>query len=357
MVYSFCYSYSNAQITTIPIQGTNLSITVDANGTPLQNIQNLEGSQRVVVTGEDSAPTQVPLNHTFPYFGQTFDTSWMSENGVVTFKDPGSYTFCCNGLPINTLNSSFFDYTIFPLWTDWTLRNGGELYTNTNNQQTTYGWYGVSEWGSNNKTNFELTIKADGTFQTRMEGATVFRNPVTSGFTGSVERGERYQVFHKTFDGIENRTQSWSVGVFDPTLPNFVNEQEKRRFISVSENEVLEPQLENPVTVDLDFLSRITQQQTTGDDEREEKRKDKTDEETLNENDKTFLDLATQRSMMNGLVSNLNTYTGVKIPDAEFYVDHGIYRNQRVVDNLRLERGLNSGGLHKQMVDEQWNQK
>jgi hypothetical protein len=45
------------------------------------------------------------------------------------------------------------------------------------------------------------------------------------------------------------------------------------------------------------------------------------------------------------------------IKDAAFYPPKEVYRNQRVVDNARVERFMNakSDALHQQMVDEQYN--
>jgi hypothetical protein len=45
------------------------------------------------------------------------------------------------------------------------------------------------------------------------------------------------------------------------------------------------------------------------------------------------------------------------IKDAAFYPPKEVYRNQRVVDNVRVERFMNarSDALHQQMVDEQYN--
>lgn len=49
-------------------------------------------------------------------------------------------------------------------------------------------------------------------------------------------------------------------------------------------------------------------------------------------------------------------YTGA-LADAQFYAPKEIYRNQKVVDNARVLRGLTGGSdrLHQQMVDQQYN--
>lgn len=359
VVCCFFYSPSNAQLTSVPIPGTSLVVIVDPSGAPLQNLNTNPNASRVNVTGEDQAPTRVPLQHNFPYFGQNFNTSWMSENGVVTFKNPGNYSFCCNGLPIKSMNSSQFDYAIFPLWTDWSTQRGGSMFTLSNTNRTTYGWYGMNEYATNNRASFELTLNADGTFQTRMQGATVSMNPVTSGFTGDVRAGQKHQVFHKAFDGLQSRTETWSAVFPEDPIVMAYRLEEKKQSVTPTQtlSEVAAVGIQAPAFnfLDFDFLRRLNQANSSDENKKEDRKEKKEEKEQFtSDKDKEFANLAVQRAQLSMLMSNLTQYTKANLPDAPFYKDKGIYHNQRVVDNARAEKALQSSGTHLQMVDSQW---
>jgi hypothetical protein len=47
-------------------------------------------------------------------------------------------------------------------------------------------------------------------------------------------------------------------------------------------------------------------------------------------------------------------YTNLQLLDAKFYSVKPIYQNQRVVDNVRILRGLGSDQKHQQMVQDQY---
>ena len=54
--------------------------------------------------------------------------------------------------------------------------------------------------------------------------------------------------------------------------------------------------------------------------------------------------------------TGFDSYMGA-LADAQFYAPKEIYRNQKVIDNARVLRGLTGGSdrLHQQMVDQQYN--
>ena len=53
---------------------------------------------------------------------------------------------------------------------------------------------------------------------------------------------------------------------------------------------------------------------------------------------------------------DITSYTTQRLADAAFYQPREIYRNQRVVDNARVLRGLGTDRLHQQMVEQQYKQ-
>ena len=194
-------SFSYAQIVTVPIPGTpGLSVTVGTgvNALPLQDIRTNPGA--VNITTSDDWYTQVPLGFTFPMFGQNFTTSWAATNGFVTFQNPqtsGLWGGCCSGVDLRNTTDPRYNYTIYGLHTDLYSWNGQNQYYLREGNSMTYGWYNLSQCCSSQGGNsFEIKIDSTGLIDTRIAGAMVSYNAVTSGFSGDLSKGEYYQHYH-----------------------------------------------------------------------------------------------------------------------------------------------------------------
>lgn len=218
---SFCsFSYSNAQI---QIPGTNFTLSPVNNGTgglvsvpipggaglsvtvgtgsaaiPLQDIRN--NPNAVNITTWDDSYNEVPLGFTFPFFGQNFTTSWAMTNGLVTFQNPSTSGLggaCCEGVDLRTTTNSRYNYTIYGMHTDLYSWNGQNQYYLRGNNEMTYGWYNLSQCCSSNGGNsFEIKINSAGLVDTRIAGAMVSWNRVTSGMAGDLSKGEYFQAYH-----------------------------------------------------------------------------------------------------------------------------------------------------------------
>jgi hypothetical protein len=201
-------------LVTIPIPGGNgLSVTV-GTGTaalPLENLYNSPNATQLMLGDDDNA--LIPLQFSFPFFGQSFTDSWMHSNGVVSFQNPGiTGSFCCSGLNLSTLTDTRYNYSIMPLWTDLININGSQYYRTTGNSAT-YGWYNVSEFHNPASVNsFEVTIKPTGEINTRLGGVMISQGiAVTSGMTGNLAAGEYFQYYHGSGLQINSSNQiSWS---------------------------------------------------------------------------------------------------------------------------------------------------
>ena len=192
---------AKAQIVTIPIPGASgLSVTVGTgvNALPLHDIRT--NPNAVNITTSDDWYTQVPLGFTFPMYGQNFTNSWAATNGFVTFQDPqvsGLWGGCCSGVDLRNTTDSRYNYTIYGMHTDLYSHNGQNQYYLREGNSMTYGWYDLSQCCSSQGGNsFEIKINSSGLIDTRIAGAMVSYNAVTSGFAGDLSKGEYYQHYH-----------------------------------------------------------------------------------------------------------------------------------------------------------------
>jgi len=221
-----------AQIVTVPISGApGLSITVGVgvNALPLREIKNNPAA--VNITQGDDRWTEVPLGFAFPFWNKTFITSWAMTNGMVTFQDPtktGIFGACCSGIDLSTTKDPRWNYSIFAVHTDLYSFNSMSQYYLREKDAITYGWYNLSPCCNNSGGNsFEVKITSSGTIDTRIAGARVTQNLVTSGISGDLTKGEYYQYYHGQGLNIGPGAQSifsWNTnGGFtgaDPCLTN-----------------------------------------------------------------------------------------------------------------------------------------
>lgn len=188
-------------LTSVPIPGgSGLSVTVGTGSAalPLQGINN--NPNAVNITTWDDWYNEVPLGFNFPFFGENFTTSWAATNGYVTFVDPsvsGLGGGCCSGVNLSTTTDPRYNYTIYGMHTDLYSWNGQNQYYLKDGNSMTYGWYNLSQCCSSQGGNsFEIKINSSGLIDTRIAGAMVSWNSVTSGFAGDLSKGQYYQYYH-----------------------------------------------------------------------------------------------------------------------------------------------------------------
>ena len=226
---------STGGIVGIPIPNSNgltVNVATGSAALPLQNIYNNPAATNVQL-GDDNS-TNVPLGFNFPYWGQTFNNSWMYSNGLVSFKTGDIPSAgCCAGLDLSTTKNSTYNYLIAPMWTDLVdSRGNATWYLRTPNSMT-YGWYGTYEYGTSNQSSFEVNINSSGALNVRFGGAFVSNDHVvTSGMTGNLANGEYFQYYHGAGFSVPTSGLSWSVGsttvnlcysspLSDPSCPGY----------------------------------------------------------------------------------------------------------------------------------------
>lgn len=214
-------AFSHAEIVTIPIPGgSGLSVTVGtgANALPLQDIRT--NPNAVNITTYDDSYNHVPLGFDFPFYGRVFNSSWAMTNGLVTFQDParsGLGGACCSGVNLSTTTDPRYNYTIYGMHTDLYSWNGQNQYYLRGTNEMTYGWYNLSQCCSSQGGNsFEIKINSAGLVDTRIAGALVQWNSVTSGMAGDLSKGEYFQAYH----GQGMNITPGSASIFSWQAPN-----------------------------------------------------------------------------------------------------------------------------------------
>jgi len=185
---------AKAQIVTIPIPGSPLSLNVMANPQPLQNIYNNPAATPYQLW--DDGWANVPLPFTFPFFDQSFNNSTMYSNGAVQFGPPvtgfpSNNTFCCSGITIDRNTPSAYNYSILMMQDDLYGATGNNHYSLGTSNTMTYGWYNVERLGMpQNKTSFELKIDSTGGIDMRWTGALLSYSSPAIGVIGDASKGE-----------------------------------------------------------------------------------------------------------------------------------------------------------------------
>jgi hypothetical protein len=197
LALTFYTASSKADIVSVPILNGQLTVNVmtGADAYQLQQIKNNPAATQHFIS--DDANVNIPLSFTFPYFGQGFNNSWMYSNGAINFKSGNAPNgFCCSGINLTTTRDTGYNYSLLPLQTDLIGQTNNNFYTLGTNNSMTYGWYGINQYGSGNKSSFEVKIDNTGLVDFRFDQAVVTNNAATIGMTGDLSKGEYYQYYH-----------------------------------------------------------------------------------------------------------------------------------------------------------------
>ena len=154
----------------------------------------------------DDGWVEVPLDFTFPFYGNSYVTSFMFSNGVVGFLDPldvpgTGYVYdglCCSGQDFSSGATGVrFNYTIMPWHTDLIDTGIGRFYTQGDETFQKYMWENLSEYYDRNTSNtFDLTIYPMGNIDVNYEQVHIKNHAVTVGVVGDLSVGEYEQWFY-----------------------------------------------------------------------------------------------------------------------------------------------------------------
>ena len=149
---------------------------------------------------------EVPLDFTFPFYGNSYVTSFMFTNGVVGFLNPldvagTGYVYdglCCSGQDFSSGATGVrFNYTIMPWHTDLIDTGAGRFYTQGDSTYQKYMWENIAEYYDATKENsFDLTIFPLGNIEINYQELAINNHSVTVAVVGDLSAGEYEQWFY-----------------------------------------------------------------------------------------------------------------------------------------------------------------
>jgi len=105
--------------------------------------------------GGDDASYSIPLGFDFSFYGNMFNTAWVSTNGFLSFTDPSNA--CCNGQPVP---GAIVENLVAGAWLD--LISGSNPHTQTagapGSREFIVGYYNDFEFGQGGNANFEIIL-------------------------------------------------------------------------------------------------------------------------------------------------------------------------------------------------------
>lgn len=192
------------------VQDTTYDVAFTPAGAMLQQLDVNGG---ILLSSGDDVSDFVSLGFDFTFFGNTYNTAYISSNGFLSFTDP--YHGCCGGeLLYGSPN------TIYAYWTDLFSNNSTYYKTYDLNGQTVFtaGWYNIYELGlPGNLHNFEITLfSGTNDFKITYGNNVAPTYPYSAGIVGP--NGEVYAIQPYGYDQslISNTTYYFSLAAAEP---------------------------------------------------------------------------------------------------------------------------------------------
>jgi len=158
----------------------------------------------------DDGYAQVNLPFAFPFYGNTYTTSYMFTNGVIGFLNTNLHGYCCDGVDLNQqrfAGSTSWNFGIYALNTDLDVGPNSQFYTQQTDGGTglKYTWDRVVEIGTNNENTFSVNIKDSGYIGINYQQVNLspWRNPLI-GIAGDVSQGQYSQYYYGPASNLPN---------------------------------------------------------------------------------------------------------------------------------------------------------
>jgi len=173
---------------------------------------SLADPEKEEVTIVDDGWVEVPLDFTFPFYSNSYVTSFMFSNGVIGFMNPNTIPgsgivydgLCCNSFDFTASNNNYgnhggvrFDYVIMPWHTDLIDIGTGKFYIQGDDTFQSYFWENISEYYDNTDLNtFDTTIYPTGNIRFAYQALDIQSHSVTVAIVGDLSAGEYTQWFY-----------------------------------------------------------------------------------------------------------------------------------------------------------------
>jgi len=191
--------------TQIPTVEQTYTFTQQQTATPIQDVRDEGGTGLTLL--DDGVSQQISLGFDFYFYGNLYNSLYISQNGFISFTNNANG--CCSGNPLpyftewTEQNAQSYQYfsvnnSIFAMWSDLADFQFANPYYKSTGNSFVAGWYGVDELGTANKFTFEISLFSDSSFSINYgafnyAGAT--GRTFTSGYQGD-QAGEFYQIYN-----------------------------------------------------------------------------------------------------------------------------------------------------------------
>jgi hypothetical protein len=192
-----------------PVAEQTYTVIQQQSPTPIEEIKNTGGAALTLY--DDGVSQPIGLGFDFYYYGNSYDSIFVSQNGFISFTSNANG--CCSGnsLPFFSDNPYYnMNNSIFAMWSDLADFNApGNPYYQSFNDRLVVGWYGVEELGTANKFTYEITLFSNNDFSINygsFDYAGITGRTFTAGFQGD-QAGEFYQIYNGNDpSSLENST-------------------------------------------------------------------------------------------------------------------------------------------------------
>lgn len=149
----------------------------------------------------DDGTIKVTLPFTFTYYNKQFTDTWMYDNGVISFLQPGSQgsliPWQWDAKPFTQTNANYY---IASLWADIAPVSITKYITQTDGTYMKYIWQDIAEyysaWGNWRLNTFSTTLKNDGTIETHYTNINLQTSAIGVGTVGDKNAGEYNQIYY-----------------------------------------------------------------------------------------------------------------------------------------------------------------
>ena len=175
--------------------------------------------------GDDGA-VQVPLEFDFPLYGRLFNTSWMYDNGIISFLEPGAPgSISPWQWSASSVDQSGASYFIAALWADIAPTSLTSYTTQGSSTYMKYTWSNIAEYYSQGDlfprySTFSTTIKPDGTISTNYTSVNLQTSNISSGIVGDFSKGEYQSYYYAPYGTVVQSMVDWTyLGSYTPPPP------------------------------------------------------------------------------------------------------------------------------------------